>query len=133
MSVTDPIADMITRIRNAVMVGKTSVSIPASKMKMDIAKILDYEGFVSSYDVKSETPKDSSIEINLHYWGKKDPGINGLKRISKPGLRIYVNKNEIPKVFGNRGVAVLSTNKGVMTGAEARRQGVGGEVLFYVW
>ena len=133
MSVSDPIADMLTRIRNALMVGKNSVNVPVSKIKLDIAKILDEEGFVDGFELKNDGTHDAKKDINLHYWGKNDPVINGLKRVSKPGLRVYVTKDEIPYVYGKRGLAVLSTNQGVMTGSNARGKGVGGEVLFYVW
>lgn len=133
MSTSDPIADMLTRIRNAGLVGHVSVQIPASKLKVEIAEILKKEGFVEGYQIQNEGQIDAAIELNLHYWGKGEPGITGLKRVSKPGLRQYSKHDELPIVFGNRGVAVISTNKGVMTGTEARRSGVGGEILFYVW
>tara|TARA_B100000809_G_scaffold123201_1_gene121250 strand:+ start:27643 stop:28044 length:402 start_codon:yes stop_codon:yes gene_type:complete len=133
MSVTDPIADMLTRIRNAVMVGHESVDVPVSNIKVEIAQILEKEGFLEGYEIQNEGQIDANIQLNLHYWQKGEPAITGLKRISKPGLRIYSKNNELPIVYGNRGIAVISTNKGVMTGIEAKRGGVGGEVLFYVW
>ena len=133
MSVSDPIADMLTRIRNAVKVGHKSVSFPSSKMKLEIASILKSEGFVSGFKLEEEDSTKPNVSVSLHYWNKDEPAINGLKRVSKPGLRIYVNKNEIPHVYGDRGVAVISTNQGVMSGGDARQKGLGGEVLFYVW
>ena len=133
MTISDPIADMLTRIRNAIMVGHESVRIPASKMKIDIASILEREGFVSTFEVEDEGTKDAAVKIDLHYWNKGEPGITGIKSISKPGLRVYVGKGEVPRVYGGRGVAVMSTNQGLMSGIQARSKGVGGEVLFYVW
>ena len=133
MAISDPIADMLTRIRNANMVGHKSVEIPASNMKVKIARILEDEGFVSGVDLENEGTKDAVIKFNLQYWGKNDPVITGIKRISKPGLRVYVGKDNLPYVYGGRGIAVISTNQGVMSGAQAHNTGVGGEVLFYVW
>lgn len=133
MSVSDPIADMLTRIRNAVKVGHKSVSFPSSKIKLEIANILKSEGFVSGFKLEEEDSTKPNVSVSLHYWNKDEPAINGLKRVSKPGLRIYVNKNEIPHVYGDRGVAIMSTNQGVMSGGDARQKGLGGEVLFYVW
>ena len=132
MTTSDPIADMLTRIRNAVMVRHDSVSIPASKTKVAIAKILKEEGFITDY----ESPKDKnqrSVKINLKYTGKNQPMISGLERISKPGLRVYVEKQEIPRVYGGLGIAIVSTPKGIMTGQQAWRQGIGGELLCYIW
>ncbi len=133
MAISDPIADMLTRIRNAIMVGHESVRVPASKMKIDIASILEREGFVTTFEVEDEGTKDATVKIELHYWKKDEPAITGIKRISKPGLRVYVGKGEVPHVYGGRGIAVMSTNQGVMSGIQARKKGVGGEVLFYVW
>ena len=133
MAISDPIADMLTRIRNAIMVGHESVRVPASKIKIDIASILEREGFVSTFEVEDEGTKDAAVNIDLHYWKKGEPGITGIKRISKPGLRVYVGKGEVPHVYGGRGVTVMSTNQGLMSGIQARKKGVGGEVLFYVW
>ncbi|MBI4285295.1 MAG: 30S ribosomal protein S8 [Chloroflexi bacterium] len=132
MTVTDPIADMLTRIRNAVTIRQESVLMPASRMKLDIARILKEEGFIADY----ETVKEKSyrvIKIRLRYYDKKQPVLTGLKRISKPGLRVYVGQKEIPRVYGGLGVAIMSTPQGVMTGQQAWRKGVGGELLCYVW
>ena len=133
MVVTDPIADMLTRIRNAITVRHDRVAVPASKMKIELARILKEEGFIVNYDVlKSGTPQ-AFINIYLHYHDKDIPAIIGLKRVSKPGLRVYVGKGEIPRLYGGLGVALLSTSEGVMTGKQAWRKGVGGELLCYVW
>ncbi|MEA3459229.1 MAG: 30S ribosomal protein S8 [Chloroflexota bacterium] len=135
MTVTDPIADMLTRIRNAIMAEHVQVSIPTSKTKMAIARILREEGFIESYDVTKDSPQPV-IKIRLKYAGdrrNREPVLRGLKRISKPGCRIYVKKDDIPWVLSGMGIAILSTPKGMMTGQKARRRGVGGEVLCYVW
>ena len=132
MSVTDPISDMLTRIRNAIMVRHDSVLIPASKMKLALTKILKEEGFVSGYEVLRGRPQ-RMIKLYLRYDDKKQPFLTGLKRVSKPGLRVYVQSREIPRVYGGLGIAILSTSKGVMTGREAWRQRVGGELLCYLW
>jgi len=131
VTVSDPIADMLTRIRNAVMVQHDSVLIPASKMKLSIAKILKDEGFISDYEVLRGKPH-RAIKIHLKYSDKNQPVLSGLERVSKPGLRVYVGWQEIPRVAGGLGVAIVSTSKGVMTGQQAWRQGVGGEVLCYL-
>ena len=133
MVVTDPIADMLTRIRNAIVVRHRTVSIPASKIKIELAKILTDEGFVEGYDLARPGTPQATIRIRLHYRGRDEPGIRGLKRVSKPGLRVYVGKGEIPRYYGGMGVAVVSTSKGVMTGRQAWREGIGGELLCYVW
>ncbi len=133
MTVTDPIADMLTRIRNAILVGHDSVSIPSSNMKMAIAKILREEGFVADYAPSKGSSPSGSIRLALHYREDGDPAITGLKRVSKPGLRVYVRKGEIPRYYGGLGVPILSTSKGVMTGKQAWREQVGGELLCYVW
>ena len=133
MVVTDPIADMLTRIRNAIVVRHRTVSIPASKMKIELAKILTDEGFVEGYDLSRPGTTQATIRIRLHYRGRDEPGIRGLKRVSKPGLRVYVGKGEIPRYYGGLGVAVVSTSQGVMTGRRAWREGIGGELLCYVW
>lgn len=131
--VTDPIADMLTRIRNATTVRHDRVMVPASKMKIELARILKEEGFIVNYDVlKSGTPQ-AVINIYLHYRSQDEPAIVGLKRVSKPGLRVYVGKGEVPRLYGGLGVAFLSTSQGVMTGKQAWRKGVGGELLCYVW
>ena len=126
--VTDPIADMLTRIRNANQMRYKEVEVPASKMKLEIARILKDEGFISDY-----TNKDSMIVLNLKYGEKKERVITGLKRISKPGLRVYVKAEELPSVLNGLGIAIVSTSIGVMTDKEARKLSLGGEVLAYIW
>ena len=129
----DPIADMLTRIRNANTAKHDTVDVPASKMKIAIANILVDEGYIAKYDLV-EDGNFKTIRITLKYGkDKNEKIISGLKRISKPGLRVYANKEELPKVLGGLGVAIISTNKGVITDKEARAQGVGGEVLAFVW
>ncbi len=132
MTISDPIADMLTRIRNAIMVRHDSVLIPASKMKLSIAGILKEEGFISDYEVLRSKPH-RVIKIYLKYSDKNQPVLSGLERVSKPGLRVYVQQKEIPRVYGGMGIAIVSTPKGVMTGHQAWRQRVGGELLCYVW
>ena len=128
---TDPIADMLTRIRNANTAKHDTVDVPSSKMKLAIAKILLDEGYIKSYELV-ENGKFNDIRITLKYGASKNEKIiSGLQRISKPGLRVYANKEELPKVLG--GLAIISTNKGVITDKEARKLGVGGEVLCFVW
>jgi len=130
---TDPIADMLTRIRNANTAKHDTVDVPASKMKLAIAKILLDEGYIKSYELV-ENGNFNDIHITLKYGASKNEKIiSGLQRISKPGLRVYANKEELPKVLGGLGVAIISTNKGVITDKEARKLGVGGEVLCFVW
>ena len=130
---TDPIADMLTRIRNANTAKHDTVDVPSSKMKLAIAKILLDEGYIKSYELV-ENGKFNDIRITLKYGASKNEKIiSGLQRISKPGLRVYANKEELPKVLGGLGVAMISTNKGVITDKEARKLGVGGEVLCFVW
>ena len=129
---TDPIADMLTRIRNAVTAKHEQVTIPASKLKLAIADVLRREGFIRGYEVVEEGPR-KFMKVQLNYTGKKEPVLNGLQRVSKPGLRVYVQKREIPRVLGGLGVAILSTPEGVMTGQHARQKAIGGEVLCYVW
>lgn len=129
---TDPIADMLTRIRNANHQRHETVDVPASKIKLAIAEILKNEGFISGYEVIEEGVQNT-IRIALKYINKKERVITGIRRISKPGLRIYVNSNELPTVLGGLGIAVISTSKGIMTDKLARQQKVGGEVLCYVW
>ena len=135
MTMSDPVADMLTRVRNANSARHNSVSLPVSKMKVAIASVLKDEGFISDYEVTDDDAKvQQDITLDLVYQGtKKTPIINGLRRISKPGLRVYVQSREIPRVLGGLGIAILSTPKGVMTGQEARRQQTGGEVICYVW
>ena len=130
---TDPIADMLTRIRNANTAKHDTVDVPSSKMKLAIAKILLDEGYIKSYELV-ENGKFNDIRITLKYGASKNEKIiSGLQRISKQGLRVYANKEELPKVLGGLGVAIISTNKGVITDKEARKLGVGGEVLCFVW
>ena len=132
MTVNDPIADMLTRVRNAVMVRHDSVLVPSSKIKLAIANILKEEGFISDYEVvRGKSHRD--IKILLKYQDKNEPVISGLERVSKPGLRVYVQKKEITRVYGGLGIAILSTPDGVLTGQQAWRRGVGGELLCYVW
>lgn len=129
---TDPIADMLTRIRNAGNAKHTSVDIPASNIKKEISEILLNEGYIKNYDV-IEDDKQGVIRIDLKYGPNNERVITGLKRISKPGLRVYVSKNDIPKVLGGLGVAIISTSKGILTDKKAREENVGGEVICYVW
>ena len=129
---TDPIADMLTRIRNANMVGHESVDVPASKMKKSIAEILLKEGYIKGYDV-IEDNKQGIIRIQMKYGQNKEKVITGIKKISKPGLKVYAKRDDIPKVLGGLGVAIISTSKGVITDKEARKENVGGEVICYVW
>ena len=133
MTMSDPIADMLTRIRNANTAKHRSVDVPASKMKLAIANILVDEGYIAKYDLV-EDGAFKTIHITLKYGAdKNEKVISGLKRISKPGLRVYANTEDIPKVLGGLGTAIISTNKGVVTDKEARKLGVGGEVLCFVW
>ena len=132
MTISDPIADMLTRIRNALMVRHDSVSMPASGTKLAIARLLKKEGFISDYEVIKGKPH-RVVKIHLRYDDKNQPVISGLERVSKPGLRVYVQRQEIPRVYGGLGIAIVSTSKGMMTGQQAYRQGVGGELLCYVW
>ena len=130
--VTDTIADMLTRIRNANAMRYTEVKVPASNLKLELARILKEEGFIADYKVLEETAQ-GMILITLKYGPKKERVITGLKRISKPGLRVYAKKEEVPKVLNGLGIAVISTSKGIMTDKEARKQNLGGEVLAYIW
>ncbi|MDD7458233.1 MAG: 30S ribosomal protein S8 [Clostridia bacterium] len=129
---TDPIADLLTRIRNGLTAKKEYVEVPASKMKLAIANIMEQEGYVAKVET-IEGEVQGTIKITLKYAGKNEKVITGLKRISKPGLRIYAEVNNIPKVLNGMGIAILSTSKGIMTDKEARANHVGGEVLAYVW
>ena len=131
MTISDPIADMLTRIRNANMVRHDAVLVPASKMKVSIAKILKDEGFIADFEMVKGKPS-RSIKIRLKYTERNTPVISTLDRVSKPGLRVYVGSGEIPRLAGGLGVAILSTSDGVMSGQQARRQGIGGELLCYV-
>ena len=130
--VTDTIADMLTRIRNANSMGYEEVTVPASKLKVELARILKEEGFIKDYKVVSEGV-EKNILLTLKYGNKKERVITGLKRISKPGLRVYVRSDEVPKVLNGLGIAIISTSKGIMTDKEARKLNIGGEVLAYVW
>ena len=132
MTVTDPISDMLTRIRNAVMAQHEDVSVPISKMKLAITQILKDEGFIADFRLEGEKCRQQ-IKINLKYDEVKRPFFNGLKRVSKPGLRVYVPPTAIPKVYGGAGIALLSTSSGVMTGRQAYRKGIGGELLGFIW
>jgi len=132
MAVIDPIADMLTRIRNGLMLRKTFVLVPSSRIKMAIAQILLDEGFIQGYEVTDERPQPN-IRVWLKYDDKRRPILTNLKRVSKPGRRVYTNKRELPWVLSGMGVAIISTPQGLMTDREARRQGVGGEILCYVW
>jgi small subunit ribosomal protein S8 len=134
MNVNDPIADMLTRLRNAVSARHESVVMPASKVKVAIADVLKSEGFIKDFSVVAEEGRvQPNLKVELNYAARKQPVLSGLQRISKPGLRVYVQRNEIPRVYGGLGIAILSTPKGIMSGQEARRQAVGGELLCYVW
>jgi small subunit ribosomal protein S8 len=131
MTIIDPIADMLTMIRNAIMANHASVLVPSSNIKLAIVKILKEEGLIDRYEVLKGKPQPM-IKIHLKYTGEQ-PAILGLERVSKPGLRVYVEKQEIPRVYGGLGIAIVSTSKGIMTGQEARKRRLGGEVLCYVW
>ena len=129
---TDPIADMLTRIRNANQMRYKEVEVPASKIKLSIAEILKNEGYVADYKVKKNNVQDI-IVLNLKYGQNKERVITGLKRISKPGLRVYAKAEELPRVLNGLGIAIISTSKGLMVDREARKQSLGGEVLAYIW
>lgn len=130
MSMSDPIADMLTRIRNSQLAGHTNVVMPSSKIKVAVAKVLTDEGYVSAYNVNEKDGK-SELALDLKYYEGK-PVIESIKRVSRPGLRVYKNKDELPKVIGGLGVAIVSTSKGVMSDRAAREAGVGGEIMCYV-
>ena len=130
--VTDPIADMLTRIRNANAMRYVEVEVPSSKLKLEIAKILKEEGFIKDYKIKKNNVQDI-IVLNLKYGENKERVITGLKRISKPGLRVYAKANEVPTVLNGLGIAIVSTSKGIMTDKNARKESLGGEVLAYIW
>ena len=132
MTMTDPIADMLTRIRNANTVGHETVEIPASKMKKAIAEILKAEGFIADYEV-IEDNKQGTIKVTMKYGARKERVINGIKKISKPGLKVYAKADDVPRVLGGLGIAIISTSHGVVSDKEARKLGVGGEVICYVW
>ena len=132
MTLTDPIADMLTRIRNANMVGKETVSMPSSKKLIEIARIMEEEGYIADFTVEPGEPR-ATLTITLKYGEKKAKTIRGIKRVSKPGLRIYAGKGDLPRVLGGLGTAIVSTSKGVMCDRDARKAGVGGEVIAYIW
>jgi len=132
MTMTDPIADMLTRIRNATMVKHETVEIPGSKIKLAIADILKSEGFIKEFEFKKDN-KQGMIRVYLKYGPNREKVITGLKRISKPGLRVYAPKDQLPKVLGGLGIAIISTSQGIMTDKAARKAGAGGEVLCYIW
>ena len=132
MSMTDPIADMLTRIRNANTAGHPTVDVPASKMKKAIAEILLNEGFISGYEVVSDNAQ-GTIKIDLKYGPSREKTIIGIKKISKPGLRVYAKGNNVPRVLNGLGIAIISTSKGLMTDRDARKANLGGEVVAYVW
>ena len=132
MTMTDPIADMLTRIRNANTVGHDTVDIPASRMKKSIAGILTEEGYIKGFDVIDDN-KQGTIRVQMRYGPDKERVITGIKKISKPGLKVYAKANEVPRVLGGLGIAIISTSNGVISDKEARKLGVGGEVVCYVW
>ena len=132
MTMTDPIADMLTRVRNANSVNKETVSMPTSKKLVEIARILKEEGYIIDYEVIDGAPV-GTLTITLKYGAKKEKTIRGLKRISKPGLRVYAGKDDLPRVLGGLGTAVISTSQGVMADRDARKAGIGGEVIAYIW
>ena len=132
MVVTDPIADMLTRIRNANAMRYKEVEVPASRIKLEIARILKEEGYISDVKIKKDKVQDVMV-LNLKYGEKKERVITGLKRISKPGLRVYAKVEELPRVLNGLGIAIISTSKGLMTDKEARKESLGGEVLAYIW
>lgn len=129
---TDPIADLLTRIRNANRANHDSLEISSSKIKLEVVKILQREGFIKGYDLIRQTPQDK-IKVVLKYGTKREKALTNLKRVSKPGLRVYSGKDNLPRVLRGLGIAILSTSQGLMTDREARRRGVGGEILCYVW
>jgi small subunit ribosomal protein S8 len=131
MNMTDPVADMLTRIRNAVTARHTRVLIPASKMKLGIARVLKEEGYIKDIEILKDNPQ-GTLRLTLRYIDRK-PVLTQLKRVSKPGLRVYTKRTDIPRVRGGLGISILSTPKGLMTGANAYKQGMGGEVICYVW
>lgn len=133
MAMTDPIADMLTRIRNGLHAEHDTVVIPASKMKVEIARILKQEGYINGYSVEGNTAKEKTITVELKYGPDHEKVITGLKRISKPGLRVYAKGGNVPRVLNGLGIAIISTSKGLMTDRDARKNNLGGEVVAYVW
>jgi len=132
MIVTDPIADMLTRIRNGLSVRKRYVVIPSSKMKVELARVLKSEGYIESYDVTKDRPQPM-LRVQLKYAEHRQPVVTGIQRVSTPGKRVYTQRDEIPLVLSGMGIAILSTSHGIMTGKKAHRLGLGGEVLCYIW
>jgi len=132
MAITDPIADMLARIRNALVARHDYTDVPASKLKMAVAAVLKQEGYIKGFEPVAEGIH-AKVRVHLAYGAKREPMITGLDRVSKPGLRVYAGSGEIPRVYGGLGIAILSTPQGVMTGKDARKRGLGGEVLAYVW
>ncbi len=132
MSVSDPISDMLTRIRNAIMARHVSVQVPASRIKISIAKVLKEEGFIKDYEILKGNAPQRVMKIHLAFMGKES-AVHGLQRVSKPSLRVYCKKGEVPRIFGGLGIAIVSTSAGVLTGQQAWNKGLGGEILCYVW
>ncbi len=132
MNMTDPIADMLTRVRNAAQARHTTVDIPFSKIKLALAKILEQEGYISGFDV-NENGNRKLLRVQLKYDHNRQPVVNGLRRLSRPGLRVYAGMHDIPRVRGGMGTVVVSTNRGIMTGREARRRHLGGELIAEIW
>jgi small subunit ribosomal protein S8 len=132
MTMTDPVADMLTRIRNANIAYKEEIAMPSSKLKAAIADILKREGYIRDYLVEPSRPQ-ATLKLALKYTSDRERSLSGLRRISKPGLRVYAKRDEVPRVLGGLGIAIISTSSGLMTDREARKRGVGGEVLAYVW
>lgn len=129
---TDPIADMLTRIRNALMARHDFTDMPASKIKISLAETLKKEGFVRDYELRQDGVR-RTMRVHLAYTDKREPTITGIQRISKPGLRVFVQKRDSPRVYGGLGIAIISTSRGLLTGGEARKRGLGGEVICHVW
>ena len=132
MPVSDPIADMLTRIRNAQLVRHPSIEMPSSKTKVSVAEILKNQGYIEDHEVVTKQPQNV-LRIKLRYDERQEPAIAGLKRVSKPGLRVHVQRKEVPRAFGGVGIAIISTSQGIMTGLDAYRKGIGGELMAYVW
>ena len=132
MTMTDPLADMLTRLRNASLAFQDETSMPSSKLKVNFAKVLEAEGYIGGFEVEQTSPQPT-LTVHMKYGRKRERVITGLKRVSKPGLRVYVKNDEIPRVLGGLGVAILSTNAGLLSDRQARKDGVGGELLAYVW
>jgi small subunit ribosomal protein S8 len=133
MSMTDPIADMLTRIRNGIQARHDRVELPASKLKVEIARILKSEGFIRNYRLTGDEKPQSTLRIDLKYSEDGEPVIHGIERISRPGRRVYRNKQEIPRVLGGLGLAIVSTSRGILSGHDAVKNGIGGEILCQVW